>query len=112
MPNLLVHTGPLKSYYYFEDEIIQSIQNKQQKFLAILPVNRAVRILKRKLIDASPDQTLMEPHIFTFDELLLRIYRMLPQARRIITNEMLLLLVENILGENRPPIVNAGTLYS
>jgi len=109
MPNLLVHTGPLKSYYYFEDEIIQSIQNIQQNFLAILPVNRAVRIFKRKLIDASPAQTLMDPFVFTFDELLLKIYRMLPKAKRIITNEMLLLLVENILSENQNELVHLKT---
>ena len=99
MPSLKIYTGPLQSYYYFTQQIIESIQNKQNDYLVILPVNRAVRLFKRKLIDASADKVLINPPIFTFDNFLLQLYGVVPGAKRLVSSEMLHLIVENILND-------------
>ncbi|MEJ2542972.1 MAG: hypothetical protein P8Y99_02800, partial [Calditrichaceae bacterium] len=99
MPSLKVYTGPFKGYYYFSPQILKSVQTKQNDFIVILPVNRAVRLFRRKLIDTSPDKVLINPPVFTFNDILLQLYRTIPGAKRVITGEMLHLIVENILDK-------------
>ena len=98
MPPITVHCGPLASYYYFEETIIPSIREQRASFLMLLPVNRAVRSLKKRLTDAAPGQVLIDPPIYTFDDLLLLIYRRLPGAKHVIGQELLLLIIEKILN--------------
>lgn len=97
MPSLKIFTGPFQSYDFFLPQITKSVQNKQNDYLIILPVNRAVRLFKRKLINASAEKVLFNPPIFTFDNLLLQLYRTMPRAKRVVSAEMLYLIVENIL---------------
>ena len=99
MPDLKIYTGPLQSYYFFSSQVIESIQNKQNDFLVILPVNRAVRLFKRKLIDSIKDKVLINPPIFTFNDLLIQLYRIMPGAKRIVSGEMLHLIVESIIDD-------------
>ena len=99
MPDLKIYTGPLQSYYFFSAQVIESIQNKQNDFLVILPVNRAVRLFKRKLIDSIKDKVLINPPIFTFNDLLIQLYRIMPGAKRIVSGEMLHLIVDSIIDD-------------
>lgn len=97
MPQLHIVSGPSHGYYYFEADIKKRLQQGRQDWLAFLPVNRAVRLFQRRLIDAAPGNVLADPPLFTFDSFLLRIYRSLPQARTIIVREHLHFLVGEIL---------------
>ncbi len=99
MLSLKIYQGPFQSYYFFLPQIIKSVQNKQNDYLIILPVNRAVRLFKRKLINISAEKVLFNPPIFTFDNLLLQLYRTMPGSKRIVSAEMLYLIVENILDQ-------------
>lgn len=101
MSPIIVHCGPLDSYYYFEEAIIPSIREQKADFLMLLPVNRAVRLLKKRLVDAAPAQVLIDPPIHTFDDFLLLLYRRLPGAKHVINQELLLLIVEKILNEQK-----------
>jgi ATP-dependent helicase/nuclease subunit B len=99
MPSLKIYTGPFQSYYFFSSQIIESVHNKQNDYLVILPVNRAVRLFKRKLINVSAEKVLFNTPVFTFDNLLLQLYKTMPGAKRIVSSEMLYLIVENILDQ-------------
>ena len=55
MPSLKVYTGSYQGYYFFTPQIFETIKNSRNDYLIILPVNRAVRSFKRKMIDAAPD---------------------------------------------------------
>lgn len=99
MSALSIHTGSLGRYYYFNKEIEEYVRQGREGYLAILPVNRAVRLFKRQLLEIAPQQTLIDPPVFTFDDLLLRIYRHLPDAKRVIGADMLLFIIEQILTE-------------
>jgi ATP-dependent helicase/nuclease subunit B len=100
MPGLRVYTGPLKGYYFFSSDILESIQKDRHDYLAILPVNRAVRIFKRMMIDFSDKKVLNNAPVFTFNALLLKLYQSMPGAKRVISPEMFSLIIEEIL-ENR-----------
>jgi len=94
MGQLRVHIGPYQSFYYFESRLNET---SAEENLWILPVNRAARIFKKRLVDASPQGALLAPPVFTFDELLLQIYQQLPSALRVINSDMLFFFVEDIL---------------
>ena len=100
MKNLTVFTGSATSYYHFLDHLLQSVREGRQDFLAIVPVNRAVRKLKRLLIDQAQNQALADPPVFTFDQLLLELYRSFPNAKRLISREIFLVLVKDILSKH------------
>ncbi len=100
MGSLIIHTGSLDHYYYYKKQIIESVKNGQDDYLAVLPVNRAVRLFKRVLIDAAPKQTLIDPPVYTFDELLINIYKNIPSPKRIINSDMQFFLIEELLLEN------------
>ncbi len=97
MKQLTVFYGAASSYYHFLPEMQKAVQSGEADFLAIVPVNRAVRKLKRTLVEHSLRQALPDPPVFTFDGLLLELYRSLPQARQILSREMLLVLVKEVM---------------
>lgn len=94
MGQLHVYSGSYHSFYYFEKHLSEA---PDEENLWILPVNRAVRIFKKRLVDASPQGALLAPTVFTFDQLLLHIYQQLPSARRVINSDMLFFFIEDIL---------------
>ncbi len=98
MKQLTVFYGAATSYYHFLPEMQKAVQSGKIDFLAIVPVNRAVRKLKRTLVEHSLRQALPDPPVFTFDGLLLELYRALPQARQILSREMLLVLVKEVMN--------------
>ena len=99
MTNLNLYTGPLQSYYFFSKQIIESVLNQKNDYLVILPVNRAVRLFKKTLIESSKKKIVIDPSVVTFEELLLQIYRTLPGMKRIITRDMLYLILDDIMTD-------------
>jgi len=93
MKNLQLYCAPPNRFYFFE----QQLRNRANDYIAILPVNRAVRILKQRLLDVSQSGALLEPHIFTFDQLLLKLYTTLPGAKRVLTADMFQIMIESLL---------------
>ncbi len=89
------------SYYFFKEQLMEAVKNRKNDFLAIVPVNRAVRRLKRELIDQAAGQVMADPPIFTFDRLLLHVYQALPDARHLLSTEVLNALVADILESRR-----------
>ncbi len=100
MKNITVYTAPATTYYHFLDPLLQSVRAGRQDFLAIVPVNRAVRRLKRLLVDQAKNQALPDPPVFTFDQLLLELYRSFPNAKRLISREIFLVLIKDILNKH------------
>ncbi len=62
-----------------------------------MPVNRAVRRLKRQLVDEAPGKALIDPPVFTLDDFLLRLYTKLPRPRKVLQPEVVLFFIEDIL---------------
>ncbi len=93
MKNLQLYCAPPKQFYFFE----QRLRNRANDYIAILPVNRAVRILKQRLLDASESGALLDPNIYTFDQVLLKLYAALPGAKRVLSAGMLQILIESLL---------------
>ena len=72
-----------------------------------------MRYFRQQLIDVSAGQILADPGVFSFDELLSRIYSSLPGARRILNNDHLLLLLRALLkdhGERFPYLLKNASL--
>ncbi len=90
-----------RKYYFFEDEIIKKVQNGSADYMALLPVNRAVRLLKRRLIDGAPGKTIIDANIFTFNELLLKLYNRQPVSKRVIQTETQRLFISTILKKHK-----------
>ncbi len=101
MSRLRLYTGRFETLVHFAPQIEQRVKEGRQDFLVLLPVNRAVRYYKKRLVDAAPGGILTDPLVFTFDDLLTRLYRSLPGAKKIISPEMFHLLVRQILEEHR-----------
>ncbi len=96
-------TGPTGSYYYFEQEILERVQNMSgvdYDFIYLLPVKRAVRYFKEDLISRSGRRALIDPPVFTFYEFMTSLYRDVPRARKIISPAMKLFLVEETLKKS------------
>ncbi len=93
MKQLKIQCLPPQSYFYFFD----SIKNHPENHLVILPVNRAGRLLRQELINVAPGHVLANPPVFTFDQLLLELYQCMPQAKRILSDDMIFVLLETIL---------------
>ncbi len=100
MNRLIIYTGPATSYYHFFDAVLPQVTQDKPTFLLIVPVNRAVRKLKRELIDRARNQAMADPPVFTFDRLLLELYRSFPACKRIISREIFLVLVKDILSKH------------
>ena len=91
-------TGPAGDYYYFQKDITERIRKSQNSlefdFVYFLPVKRAVRSLREKLIAAAPQKVLATPPIFTFYDFMVSLYKQLPQAKKVISAAMRLFLIE------------------
>ncbi len=91
-------TGPAGDYYYFQKDITKKIKQSQNPlefdFVYFLPVKRAVRSLREKLIAAAPQQVLATPPIFTFYDFMVALYKQLPRAKKVISAAMRLFLIE------------------
>jgi len=102
MGRLCLHTGPQGSYYFFRDHILDHLRRDEEKsFLCILPVNRAVRYFKKQLVLDSQNKALQDPPIFTFRSLFQFIYQNLPDRKKIISQPMRLILLNQVLKEQR-----------
>ncbi len=99
---LFIHSGGKVSYYYFRDEVVRRVSLGQNDYLYFMPVNRAVRRLKRQLVDEAPGQALIDPPVFTFDDFLLRLYNLLPRPRKVLQPEVVLFFIEDILQKEAP----------
>ena len=97
MKQLQIHCIPANSYYYFYD----SIKSRSGDYIALLPVNRAVRLLRQKLLNSAPGGVLPEPFLFTFDQLLLDLYQYRPAAKRVLSADMVFVLLESLLQNNQ-----------
>ncbi|MCB0281582.1 MAG: exodeoxyribonuclease V subunit gamma [Calditrichaeota bacterium] len=100
MPEIKLFCDPQPGYFYFKNEIINHVQKNEKNWLSILPVNRAVRQLSRELIAHAPNKILAAAPVYTFDGLLLRLYRELPEQKSLLGADILNLLVEEILKNN------------
>lgn len=97
MGRLKLYIGPHGSYYYFKNQIIDLLSNDEgESFIYLLPVNRAVRYLKKDLVRHSSTHNHLDPAIFTFRSLIQFLYRNVRYRKRIITQPMRLMLLENI----------------
>ena len=113
MPKLIIYTYPSKDYYFFRPQIEAHIKKAENNYISLLPVNRAVRYFRQQLIDVSPQKVLADPPVFTFDQLLSDLYRSLPSAKRIITNDHQLLILRTMLKERSaefPYLLNNDSL--
>ena len=93
MKNLHLYCASPKQFYFFEQRLL----NRTNDYIAVLPVNRAVRILKQRLLEASVSGALLDPNIFTFDRLLLKLYAAQTGAKRVLSAGMLQILIESLL---------------
>jgi ATP-dependent helicase/DNAse subunit B len=104
MPGLILHTGAQGRYYYFIDRINKLLAGQSDSFIYILPVNRAVRYLGKKLVLNSAGHILIEPQIFTFNSLTRHLYQFLEKPEKIIPRSMRLILISQILQELGPEL--------
>jgi len=97
MPNLKLFCGPKPDYYFFKKEIIKSVESGKLNWLTILPVNRAVPVFSRELIEHTPNKIIVSPPVFTFNNLLLDLYKQTPFGKTVISNDLMSFLIEEIL---------------
>jgi len=101
MSGLRLTGGPLKEYYYFKDTILEKVCRGENNFMVLLPVNRAVRHFSRLLIDHTPAKALLAPPVFTFDRLLLKIYKEQLNPKIVIERDLIRLIIAHILDKHR-----------
>lgn len=95
--------GPPAAYFTFATEVVAKLKaqtSTEARFIYLLPVKRAVRQFTQHLIQHSPGGVLADPPVFTFYELLLKLYEDLPNAKKVISPAMSLFLVEEALRKN------------
>ncbi len=101
MGKLTLHTGPAGPYYFFQDKIRDHILNDQTAYLYLLPVNRAVRYLKKSLARDIAPKTLADPKIFTFDGLFRYLYQRMPDRRIVAGKATRLILLDHLMQEHQ-----------
>ena len=102
MGRLCLHTGPQGSYYFFRDEVLEHLRSGEEKsFLYLLPVNRAVRYFKKQLVLEAQNKALQDPNIFTFRSFFQFFYQNLPDRKKMISQPMRLVLLNQVLKEQR-----------
>ncbi len=114
MKSIKLFTGPFESLYYFSTRVETLVKAGKYNFLVFLPVNRAVRYYKKRLVDTAPNRAMIDPPVFTFDEALTRLYRRLPHSKKIIDSDMFLMMIEDILNQHGSDFrfFTAGTAVS
>jgi len=99
MGKLVLHTGSKGSYYFFKDKILEDLAtNNEPFFLYLLPVNRAVRYLKKQLVTGLEHKAILDPPVFTFRSFIKNLYDHFPEKKKIISPQMRLLLLQHILN--------------
>jgi ATP-dependent helicase/DNAse subunit B len=102
MGKLKLHTGPQGSYYYFKNKIFRHLDSgEDDAYLYFMPVNRAVRYFKKELLSTGKKNAILDPPVFTFLSFIQKIYHLFPQKKKVISQSMRLLLLENILISDR-----------
>jgi len=99
MSGIILHTGAYNGYYPFAEAIRAQLTTENKNWIALLPVNRAVRYFKRQLTDWAAPRALLEPPVFTFEEFALDFYRRQPHVPRLLPQDTLYFLIEEILKE-------------
>jgi ATP-dependent helicase/DNAse subunit B len=100
MGKLTLYTGSLGSYYYFKDKALEHLSGSDpDSFLYLLPVNRSVRYLKKKLVAETGPKSLLEPLIFSFRSFIRDLYNHYPEKKKVISPSMRLLLLQHILNK-------------
>ncbi len=99
MGKFILHIGPAGPYYFFRDKIRGHLHNNHTSFLYLLPVNRAVRYLKKAVVSDLAHRALIDPNIFTFDGLFRFLYQKMP-GRKIIAGGSIRLSFLNFLFQN------------
>ncbi len=97
MPKLKLFCSPKPDYYYFQEEIIQQVKAANNNWLAVMPVNRAVRIFSRKLVLHAPNKIISSPPVLAFDTILQNFYNQAPFSKTIISQNLMGFLIEEIL---------------
>jgi len=101
MGNITLFTGAAGSYYYFRDKIIDHISAGQyNEYLYILPVNRAVRYLKKNLVKKSNLRALADPPVYTFPDLIRKLYSIFPDSKKIVSKSTRLLFLKQIFEDH------------
>jgi len=99
MGKLTLHIGSGGSYYHFKDKVKENLStNKQDSFLYLLPVNRAVRYLKKQLVSEIGQMAVLDPLVFTFRSFIRNLYDHFPEKKKVISPSMRLLLLQHILN--------------
>lgn len=100
MNRFLLHIGPAANYYYFRNNILKRHNKKESdSYIYILPVNRAVRRFKKDLV-LECNGALIDPFVFTFDEILRLCHRKLNSQVKIITQVQRRILLTEFLRDN------------
>ncbi|KAA3614952.1 MAG: hypothetical protein D8M58_10895 [Calditrichaeota bacterium] len=97
MQNIKLFCGSNPDYYYFQNEIIKRVESGRDNWLAVLPVNRAVRIFSRKVIEYAPNQITAAAPVFAFDTILLDLYKQTPFSKTVVSKDLMGFLIEEIL---------------
>ncbi len=99
MPGITLITGAHTRYYPFENAIKEQLSAMNESWLSLLPVNRAVRHFKRRLVDAFAPRALADPPVFTFEGFALDYYRRLPRMPHVLPPDTLYFILEEILKQ-------------
>lgn len=102
MAKINLITGSAGSYYYFKDKVAEHIAaGEENSYLYLLPVNRAVRYLKKQLLNNSGKQALIDPPVYTFASLIRYIYDRSGDKRKVIPASIRLSFLRHVVEKNR-----------
>jgi len=99
MGSLTLYIGSRGSYYHFKDKALEHVsRNNAESFLYLLPVNRSVRYLKKKLAAETKQKSILNPQVHTFRTFIRDLYRHFPEKKKIISPSIRLLFLQYILN--------------
>lgn len=103
MAKIVLTISPETDYYFYRQKVLDFLrEDKIQNFIYLLPVNRAVRYLKKDIIKQFRGKSVRDPYIFTFDSFMQQIYmKAFPKAPKLINSTMQLILLEHVLAKNK-----------
>jgi ATP-dependent helicase/DNAse subunit B len=105
MGTLKLYIGSRGSYYHFKDKALEHLSGDDaESFLYILPVNRSVRYLKKKLTAEANRRSIVNPQVHTFRTFVRDIYRHFPDQKKIIPPSIRLLFLQYILNIQEPQL--------
>jgi ATP-dependent helicase/nuclease subunit B len=101
MQNLRIITGASGPYYYFHQQVKEL---DPENYIYLLPVNRAVRYFKKRLLSENPRTAMLDPNIYTFNQFVNQIFRAMHPGKKVINNAIQLLLLEDVLKQLAPDL--------